>query len=1095
MPPPFFVEMDSFAPDGGAFGPELALATNVLPVHKGWQPLRQKQDVATVADGPMRGAYVHVFQQVVQIQESGPVADALAGGWVHVGGSGTAGQELSDAINEVNPSDTNFIHAAGAPSQGGPGDDSAVLALPAALVDPVSAIDHLFRWRYRIPATTGAWSVVVDLAMVAYAVDSITRVGTTATATTTLPHGLSTGNTVWMSGADQVEYNIKATITVTSPTVFTFTVAGSPATPATTSDQLLTYPVWASDTASGSGAVTAFVQREKTLSAGEANSIQDYTLLRFIITAVVAGSAVQESRPVEDIAQNGWVGQAGATVDIYQAIDEASASTADYIKSPILALGGAMVTYKAYLDDVEDPLADEGFLVNFQARASNAGAVLKVRLKVGTVLLKEHTATIGTTFGLDSFTLSSEQWALVTTFDDLNFEAEASFPTATTSTVFRQIGPETDDANTGWAPSTGAFLFPLLDEASASDADFITAGSTLANVCELDLVDITDPGVDTDHSLKIRASAPSGASLIVRLKSGGITVRTWDFGATVPGVGPLTPSLTTWTLALTAAEGSLLSYSDIQVELTAYGASGGLGVVVSWLQLFVPERRWVELSWLELEGPSSARAEVSWLRLLIPSPAESYKGDVPTIYAGSLTKLYEVSGAGFTDISIAANYGAGAAPGFWRICSFGNNVIATNRADPVQLRENNAGLFKDLITSTLKPKARFATVVRNHLVLADINLSGHFSDEIWWSYFNDGKNFDGAPQGQGGNARVVSRPGQIMGLVGGDYGVIFKRNSMHLLGWQGGSIPFRLDDISPSTGTPYPSSIVQTPYGILFFDGATFRRYTGGVGEDTLTDIGNGVLSQFMTDTLTGYNILRFDPLEIYEEDAVMIGWWDPAARLAFWTWQHEKVEDSIARHTHGVVYNPEEDRWGFLLIAAEVAGRGVPSMSPVWASCWASMPNVSNSQTHIPRGTIGFSWDGTDSAWFRFDGPRTYEGLFTTKRRSLGVEGVPEEERAPQAARVTGLMPIFTHLPADSEVPNLRAVITMSNNPFFVGVNVRQKLTALDIADGQGIMPCDITGSWLTIEAAIPEVEAQDARHFRGFYLFWDWAGTPGSR
>ena len=64
-------------------------------------------------------------------------------------------------------------------------------------------------------------------------ISSITRSSTTATATTAQAHNLSTGCSVTVSGATQTDYNITASITVTSPTTFTYTVANSPATPAT----------------------------------------------------------------------------------------------------------------------------------------------------------------------------------------------------------------------------------------------------------------------------------------------------------------------------------------------------------------------------------------------------------------------------------------------------------------------------------------------------------------------------------------------------------------------------------------------------------------------------------------------------------------------------------------------------------------------------------------------------------------------------------------------------------------------------------------------------------------------------------------------
>lgn len=79
------------------------------------------------------------------------------------------------------------------------------------------------------------YSVIAPAAVeiVTLLVSSITRSGTTATAITPTPHMLATGMQVTISGADQAEYNILATVTVTGEDTFTYQVSGSPATPAT----------------------------------------------------------------------------------------------------------------------------------------------------------------------------------------------------------------------------------------------------------------------------------------------------------------------------------------------------------------------------------------------------------------------------------------------------------------------------------------------------------------------------------------------------------------------------------------------------------------------------------------------------------------------------------------------------------------------------------------------------------------------------------------------------------------------------------------------------------------------------------------------
>ena len=81
--------------------------------------------------------------------------------------------------------------------------------------------------------TSGGIDVTGGFQTLEFGVTSITRSSTTATVTTYGKHGLDDGQKVILSGADQSEYNGEKTITVASNTTFTYTVSGSPASPAT----------------------------------------------------------------------------------------------------------------------------------------------------------------------------------------------------------------------------------------------------------------------------------------------------------------------------------------------------------------------------------------------------------------------------------------------------------------------------------------------------------------------------------------------------------------------------------------------------------------------------------------------------------------------------------------------------------------------------------------------------------------------------------------------------------------------------------------------------------------------------------------------
>lgn len=1068
MPTPVFIAMNAFQPDGGAFGPELALVQNSLPVHGGWSSMRKKAVQASVADGPMQG-YVHIYQQAAAIQKARPSSDNAAGIWVP-----SSGTNLYDRVNEAVPSDAEFIYAPAAPSAA-----QGILNLPA-LVDPASSSGHYIRWRYRIPSTTGAWTLLLELVDKTRAITSITRSGSTATVTTTAAHGLSTGQVVYHTGATQPEYNVKATITVTGASTYTFTVSGTPATPATGTP--VYRPVWKTDTVTGTGAVTGYLQREATLAAGEANAINDYASFRLMVTATVAGAAAF-GRPTSDIAAGLWTDQAGLTATLYARIDETPADDTDYLKSPILALGGAAYTYTAGLGTLEDPITNAGFTFRYRPRGSNAGVQLKARLKQGSTVIKETvTASLATSYATQAISLTPTEMAAVTDFAALQAEFEASYPAATTATIFQYARPISDTSSTGWVPTGSSDRFATLDEASPSDADYVQAGSTLANILEMSLSAVSDPGTDADHVLHIRASAPtSGNSLQVDLYGPGL-IKHWDSGNFLPGFS-LTGSLTTFNLTLTAGEASLITdYTQLRVKLTAYGSNGGLNVTVSWLELAVPERRWAEVSFAELESPSPARAEVSWMEAEVPDVAQVYKGDVPTIIAGSKTKLYEVTSSAFTDISKGGGYGTGAKPGVWRFASFGNDVIATNRADSVQYRAGNTGNFADLITSTAKPLARFVTVIRNYVQLGDINLAGYYSDQVWWSAIDDARTFvdqivTARPETQSDQQRIVSRNGALMGMAGGDQGVIFKRNSMHLQTWLGGTLVFRFDDISSSVGTPYPSSIVQTPYGLCWFDGSTFRRYLGGQTESDLVDIGSTVLSEYLTGDFSPHPIAQIEPGDISIEDQIMVGSWDPFARVVVWTYQDRG--GTAFRHTRGIVYNPAEERWGTIYD---------PNLSSAYL---CTKPNVTNSDTFLLKGTVGFDWSGTTTSWFRFDGATTYEMTFQSKRQALGIEEA--QDKLPTAARITGVLPVFSTLPEGAAIPRLSVLVEGSNDPFFA-TSLRSKTVDTTRANSAGWMPADLAAFWFRFTVTCPEMTAQQARAFKGLYLTWDYAGTPGS-
>jgi hypothetical protein len=92
-----------------------------------------------------------------------------------------------------------------------------------ACIGPVDALHDIFLNGDSVYAGT-----------VAIAAASLTHVGATATFHSTNAHGLTTGQSVLINGAEQLEYNGTFPITVTGANSFTYAISGNPVSPATT---------------------------------------------------------------------------------------------------------------------------------------------------------------------------------------------------------------------------------------------------------------------------------------------------------------------------------------------------------------------------------------------------------------------------------------------------------------------------------------------------------------------------------------------------------------------------------------------------------------------------------------------------------------------------------------------------------------------------------------------------------------------------------------------------------------------------------------------------------------------------------------------
>jgi hypothetical protein len=181
--------------------------------------------------------------------------------------------------------------------------------------------------------------------------------------------------------------------------------------------------------------------------------------------------------------------------------------------------------------------------------------------------------------------------------------------------------------------------------------------------------------------------------------------------------------------------------------------------------------------------------------------------------AGDASKLYKLSssGASWQDVSRLSG-GAYATPteGRWSFAQFGDLVVACNGIDaPQKFAIGGATNFTALGGSP--PVSSFAATVRDFLVMA--RLAGA-NQRVQWSGINNAETWSPSQSTQA-DFQDLPDGGDIMGVTGGENGLVFQERSIKRMTYVGAPLVFQFDEVARGTGTPAPGSIAR--HGDLAF--------------------------------------------------------------------------------------------------------------------------------------------------------------------------------------------------------------------------------------------------------------------------------------
>jgi hypothetical protein len=260
------------------------------------------------------------------------------------------------------------------------------------------------------------------------------------------------------------------------------------------------------------------------------------------------------------------------------------------------------------------------------------------------------------------------------------------------------------------------------------------------------------------------------------------------------------------------------------------------------------------------------------------------------LFAAGATKIFDVTGVGvLTNVSKSGNYSANANNDRFRFTQFGNVIIGTNFNNPIQAYTlGTSSAFADLDADA--PLCKFVTVVRDFVVTAFTRESDvNYPNRVRWSGINDETAW-GTSQVTQADFQDIPDGGQIVGIRGGEFGLIFCEKAIHRMSYIGTPFVFQFDNISRNKGCIAAGSIAQTQGMTFFLSDDGFYMCDG----QNLTSIGGEKIDRWF------YNIA--------DENAFpsMSAAIDPVRKLVIWNF------NSVNANRLLLIYNFKTQKWTY---------------------------------------------------------------------------------------------------------------------------------------------------------------------------------------
>jgi hypothetical protein len=259
-------------------------------------------------------------------------------------------------------------------------------------------------------------------------------------------------------------------------------------------------------------------------------------------------------------------------------------------------------------------------------------------------------------------------------------------------------------------------------------------------------------------------------------------------------------------------------------------------------------------------------------------------GGATTLFAAGATQIYKFdSNDASLDAATTTGYSAVES---WDVTQFGAKMIVANGSDKLQAYDlGSSTYFANL--SAAAPMAKFVTVVKDFVVAANV---GGEENKVYWSDINDETDWTPGAASQS-DFQVIPDGGDITGLAGGEYGLVFLERAIYRMTYAGSPFFFQFDAISRSLGCISNGSIAQ--YGGITYFLADDGFYV--CDGQSVKQIGAEKVNRWFFDNAV--------PSEITTGMSATV---DPINKLVIW-----RFDGTFARKLI-LIYSIDLDRWSY---------------------------------------------------------------------------------------------------------------------------------------------------------------------------------------